>query len=322
MPSRPVPRRMFTSTVSARSSAVCPVRTSGSSSAYRAARARASRLGPWAISARTLRKDAPSRAAAASPPLPSAPEPAPGPWSTCTAVTAQPATHASTRSARESAPPDTAHVRARPGGGNVHRASNPAIRGSGDGDTDPTQPQLGLADLPQRRELFGAVPASVDGTRSGRGLDGVDETLALLVLSHLGFESEQSLQDPGGSRCRLPSLPEHTGEATRTRNEIATRPRHRHVAVALEERHKAPDTAQHLTLRGRGQHRGEASVGEGITTRAQRADHPFQTGGQHLRIDIERLNELGHERQAVGPQPRDPRELGPAGDLVQGEPQP
>src|SRR5205823_10957366 len=82
------------------------------------ARARASRFGPGSTSTRSERKAAPRLAAAASTPPASAPEPGRRPWSTCTAVTRQPAATASTSRAMESAPPETAHVTSVPGPGN------------------------------------------------------------------------------------------------------------------------------------------------------------------------------------------------------------
>ncbi len=63
-------------------------------------------------------------------PQPSATTPAspadPGrrPWSTCTAVTSQPAAHARASSASESGPPETAHVSCVPGGGNAQRSTS------------------------------------------------------------------------------------------------------------------------------------------------------------------------------------------------------
>ena len=86
-------------------------------------RARASRFGPGPTSTRTARKPAPRRAATAATTSPSAAEPARRPWSTCTAVTSQPAATASASSASESGPPETAQVRAKPRAGNVHRPS-------------------------------------------------------------------------------------------------------------------------------------------------------------------------------------------------------
>ena len=65
-PSAPAPRSRFTRIVSAWSSMVCPVATSAGSTAKRAARARASRLGPATTDTRWLSNRAPNRAAAAN----------------------------------------------------------------------------------------------------------------------------------------------------------------------------------------------------------------------------------------------------------------
>src|SRR5207248_4071890 len=119
-PSSPAPRSRFNSTVSAWSSAVWPVRTSGGSTAKRAWRARASRLGPASTGARSDRNPAPERGAASAAVAGSSADCARRAWSTCTAVTWHPAAHASTRRASESAPPETAQVTSVPGGGNVH----------------------------------------------------------------------------------------------------------------------------------------------------------------------------------------------------------
>ena len=81
-PSAPAPRSRLTRIVSAWSSMVCPVATSAGRTAKRAARARASRLGPGATDTRRRSKRAPTRAAASATTSASASEPARRPWST------------------------------------------------------------------------------------------------------------------------------------------------------------------------------------------------------------------------------------------------
>ena len=110
-PSAPAPRSRLTRIVSAWSSMVCPVATPAGSTAKRAARARASRLGPGATDDRGGLEARPE-ARRPPPPRPRPPRPSPGrrPWSTWMAVTSHPAAAASTRRASESAPPETAQA--------------------------------------------------------------------------------------------------------------------------------------------------------------------------------------------------------------------
>ncbi len=111
-------------TLSATSSAVCPVQTSSGRAPYRAWRARASRFGPTVSETVRCSKAAPTDDAMASTCLPSAAEPSRRPWSTCHAVTCD-APHtctASARRARESAPPLTAQC-SEPDGNEVSGAN-------------------------------------------------------------------------------------------------------------------------------------------------------------------------------------------------------
>ena len=132
-PGTPDPRRRFMSTVSAWSSAVWPVSTPGGSTSLRASRALASRFGPSATGASTRCAAAPSSAAVRTTRAASPADSGRRPWSTCQAVTASPASTASTNRASESGPPDTAQSTVEPAGGNVQRASSagtpPSLRG-------------------------------------------------------------------------------------------------------------------------------------------------------------------------------------------------
>ena len=114
MPARPAvpePRKRLMSTVSAWSSAVCPVNTSAGSTPYRAARARASRFVP--CSTRTVRdsNSVPSSLAIAATKSASRDESWRSEWSTCHAVTGISVRQARRSNASESAPPDTAQCR-------------------------------------------------------------------------------------------------------------------------------------------------------------------------------------------------------------------
>jgi hypothetical protein len=126
MPARPVgpaPRRRWSSTVSARSSAVWPVSDVGGQHPVAGGAGPGLQVGPGVTSTRSARNPAPNRRAASATTSASAAEPGRRPWSTCTAVASHPAATASTSSASESAPPDTAHVTGVPAGG---RSSGPS----------------------------------------------------------------------------------------------------------------------------------------------------------------------------------------------------
>ena len=90
-PVAPAPRSSARSSVSAWSSAVCPVIASGPSAARRAARARASRFEPAATSTRATRKPAPRRSAIVAATSASRSAEVRSPWWTWTAVTSHPA---------------------------------------------------------------------------------------------------------------------------------------------------------------------------------------------------------------------------------------
>src|SRR5579884_1809947 len=206
-PSSPAPRTRLSRMVSAWSSAVWPVAASGGSTCRRAARARASRLGPGATATRSDRKAAPNRPAASATRPASADEPARSPWSTWTAVTRQPASTARIISAIESAPPDTAQVSSVPAGGKAQRANSSLRRGTTLADGPAAGwPGSGLGEAGDRtlaghadqlgdarhREAPGDAPeAGVDvraadpqlggGLLHGRGLAHHPEQLALLV---------------------------------------------------------------------------------------------------------------------------------------------
>ena len=129
-PSSPAPRSRLMSTVSARSSAVCPVNAPGGNAARRAAARVPRRLVRQRSRRRPRRTGTPSAPARATARSASAAELGRRPWSTCTASTASPAAVASARSAVESAPPEKAQVTAVEGGGNEQRASSSSSTGS------------------------------------------------------------------------------------------------------------------------------------------------------------------------------------------------
>src|SRR5207248_8366963 len=156
-------------------------------------------------------KAAPKRVAAARTTPASLSDPGRRQWSTCTAVTWHPASPASTRRARESAPPETAQVTLVPGAGNRHLPSRRLaveLTGAGEGDQlphragaelapDPAQagvdvraadrqPGGGLAHRRRRRhrveelalldrELIGALPRDDRLRRGRRSLAGAVE---------------------------------------------------------------------------------------------------------------------------------------------------
>ena len=124
-PSRAAPRSRLSSTVSAWSSAVCPVSHVGRQHRVAGgagpglevpARRHVHGTGPEAGAEAGGERSDPGR-------LPPA-RPDRSPWSTWTASTRHPAATASTSSAEESAPPDTAQVISVPAAGNVARASS------------------------------------------------------------------------------------------------------------------------------------------------------------------------------------------------------
>src|SRR5947209_19239636 len=90
------------------------------------------------------------------------------------AVTRQPASTASTSSASESAPPDTAQSTRVPGSGNVQRGSSWLA--------DTRDPRFGLADLGDGGKQLRSFPHAVEQRLASGVLDRGDELLALLVL--------------------------------------------------------------------------------------------------------------------------------------------
>src|SRR5689334_7831405 len=110
------------------------------------------------------------------------------------AVTWRFAARASTSSASESAPPETAQVTSVPPSGNRQRASSEDSRAARsaatavlrDRGSEPLDPELGIADLEDRGQVGRVEPRPVEQGHATRGLDGRDELLALLVLVDLG----------------------------------------------------------------------------------------------------------------------------------------
>src|SRR5664280_1835342 len=288
-PSTPAPRSRLTSTVSAWSSAVCPVAASGPSTSRRAWRARASRLGPSSTTTRTDSNRAPNRRAAPATTSASAAEPGRRPWSTCTAVTRQPEAAARTSSARESGPPETPQTRSDPGSGKVHRASRalvagavgseesagPCRRGSDTGD-----PFRRIADLDQRRQPLGAAPRLIEELGATGVLHGGDEPLTLLVLAELGLHPDQLLEEAGRPPGLLAPLAEHLAEARRAGNGRSTGAVHGDVPVALQQAHQGLDAVEPLELLRRGHQPERAAVPQRVPAGPELLGHPAERLGE------------------------------------------
>ena len=265
----------------------------------------------------------------------SAAEPARRPWSTWTAVTSHPAATASTSSASESAPPDTAHVTAVPG--RRERAAGAAARWRGRPDTRARRqadasrardPRAIHADgsriSAMRRQIRRALPGPVEQRAAAGRLDRLDEPLALLVLVELGLEPDQLLQQLGESRCAV----WRRWRSTRpNRSALGMRPSPARSIVMSpwpSSRLISPlHLIEHRPLLGRRRTSamtppsasGLRARADGLGDAAERVDEPLGVG-------IDRVEHLLDQAEEVRAHPRDAGELGPVGDLVQRQPQP
>src|SRR4051794_40383743 len=154
------------------------------------------------------------------------------------------------RSASESAPPETAHAVGVPGAGNVQRGrSEPSSRRAGSGHDgggrpDTVQPALGGLDLRERGKVLGPLPGEVEHLASRYALDRRDELLTQLVLRQLRFETDEAAERAREGRGLLAALVEDAAEALGGRDTAGAGAAHRHVTVALEQRHHPGDLTE------------------------------------------------------------------------------
>src|SRR5690606_24976272 len=265
----------------------------------------------------SARKAAPHRSAARRTTSASAADPGRSPWSTCTAVTRQPAWAASASRASESAPPDTAQVTARPGGGKSHRAASRSSRSSAGssatavpdladallGQAHAVEPVLRRADLRHVGEPLRPPPGGVEGPGPAVALDVADEGLALRVLLELGVDADQPLDQLGDAAALAAALAQRPGEAVGGGDVPLAGAVHGHVAVALEQAHHPADAAEQVTLVGAGQQRGQAALVQRVVARPQVLDHPGQGVEEAPGVGVDRLQRLVDQRQEVLAQP-------------------
>ena len=219
------------------------------------------------------------------------------------AVTRQPAATASTSSASESAPPDTAQVDVGPrlreaaAGQEVVPEAHGGAHAS---QVDPSQPAGGVPDLGQGRQAGRVLPDRVQDGRAADGLDRFDEPLALLVLGQLGLEADEALQQAGQAVGLLAPLAQDPAEAGGGGDLVGAGPVHGHVAVALQQAHQARDPLEREALLGRGQDRGEAAVVNGLRpSRRSSATRPM-AAMKRLGIGVDGPDDLVHQRRGSG----------------------
>ena len=129
VPGTPAPRRRFSNTVSAWSSAVWPVSTPSGRTARRTSRARCSRSGPSSTGPARMVVETPRLAAVWATRWVSSADVGRRLWLTVQQVTSRPAATASTNRAVESGPPETAQSTAVPAGGKTQRPSRSSTSG-------------------------------------------------------------------------------------------------------------------------------------------------------------------------------------------------
>ena len=307
-PSAPGAAQQVHRIVSAWSSMVCPVATSGGQ------HGEAGRPGPGLeVGPGCARRHGGSRSAApnrcrraAAPRRPRPPEPARRPWSTWIAVTSHPAAVARTSRASESAPPDTAQAsgRARRAGrctgsagrgraaeGRVgaslsHRPGPPRPPGRG-------SPRAWAATRgPPRPGPAAAGPpaASTDSTKRS-------PSAYWRILASRPSSFDISLASPRAWVRRSCSTWEKCAAPGTSRG---ARPVHGHVAVALEQAHHPRDLRQREPLLGRGQHADHAAVVGRVAPGPQLGGGPAHHLGQPGRVARERPEQLGRPGRRSG----------------------
>ena len=231
-PSAPAPRSRLTRIVSAWSSMVCPVATPAGSTAKRAARARASRLGPGATDTRRLSKRAPNRAGRGGHHVGLVVRAGAQAVVDVDRGDVAPGRRGQDQEGqRVGAARDRAGQRASPAGGRctgVRRSADEASVASGSWGR-PHPPARATQAAGSRisssgGQPLGPLPHPGQQRRSAGRLHRLDEALALGVLAHLGVEAEQlrhQLGQPAGLR---PALVQHLGEVGGARAPRRRRP--------------------------------------------------------------------------------------------------
>src|SRR3954452_16147458 len=87
----------------------------------------------------------------------------------------------------------------------------------------PRHPGPGFADLGECRKVLRRLPDQVEQRPPALGFDGLDESLAELVLLELGLDAEQALEDARGSPG-VSALVQHTLEAVGAGDQSFPRP--------------------------------------------------------------------------------------------------
>jgi hypothetical protein len=115
---------------------------------------------------------------------------------------------------------------------------------------------------------------------------------------------------------------EHLPEPGGAGDAVAGGPVHDHVAVSFQQAHQRLDLLEQRVLLGARQQGHDAAFVEGVLAGPDLVDGSAQRSGQAPGIGVEGVEAGLDEREEVGPHPRNAGELGPVGDLVQGDPEP
>src|SRR4051812_15983377 len=246
------------------------------------------------------------------------------PWSTWTAVTSAPAAVASTSSAIESAPPDTAQVSGRSLCNWGHRVSSDRTRCSGNRllQADTIDPQAGRADLVERRKVGRLDPTGIDRSLAADRLDLGDEPFPGRVLVQFAFETDEALDQPTERVDLAPALAQHPCEPCGRRNDVGAGAVHDDVAVTLQQRHQTGRCVEHRLLFGGGNDGDKATVAKALLGCLAVAERIAHGGHQPAGIWVGELDGVMDEAEEVLAHPGDTGELRAVGQLVEGDPQP
>ena len=148
-----------------------------------------------------------------------------------------------------------------------------------------------------------------------------DELLTLLVLTHLGLEPQQLTDRLVEALRFLPTLVEHPREASGARHPLTSGTVHGDVAVPFEQAHQPADRIECDALLGVGKERDDATVFERIATGPHLGGGPLDRFEEPLRVGIGGGQRRLDQGQIMLPHPRHAGELGPVGDLMEGQPE-
>jgi hypothetical protein len=144
----------------------------------------------------------------------------------------------------------------------------------------------------------------------------------LFVLRELRLETDQLLEEARKTLRGLATLPQHSTEPVRTRDEPMPRAIHRDVAVALEQAHETAHLIENFSLAFRRDQRHHTAIGQWVAPGAEGLRRTPDCVEEAFGVGVYRIEHLLDQTEEVLSHPWDARELRAVGHLVECQPQP